>query len=438
MDVIYSVIEHGATLFDAVIPIVFLNILFEKNNRIRKRTYQIGMVFMTLLNVIFVFALDGKDMVQALAMIVIEWGYAAVFLEGKRIKQLVCVLIYEAVLMLSSMVVVYGMGFFFSLDFGELTQQGNTYRVVTLIFNKILIVFLLFLITLLQKQKKQEYGEWKTALGGYAAVVLIEVSIIQFTKQQYFIKNTTVALMFRSTLALLGIGIILAICIYRLNRQYQYKLENKILTAKLEEEKYMIQKMNEMYEDNQILRHDLRRYLVIAQGMLQHDEIDDLRDYLTEILDGQFGAEQIYHTNSSMVNSVLNDRANICHKNRISYNVKVAGTISEMCQINISIILSNLIDNAIEAELKERVREIHVEILPYKNMLQLKVENYISTSVLKENPELKTKKANRARHGIGIKSVKKMVENMDGTYLCEERGDYFVTTILLPDDANCA
>ena len=71
-------------------------------------------------------------------------------------------------------------------------------------------------------------------------------------------------------------------------------------------------------------------------------------------------------------------------------------------------------------------------------MLQLKVENYISTSVLKENPELKTKKANRARHGIGIKSVKKMVENMDGTYLCEERGDYFVTTILLPDDANCA
>ena len=77
MDVIYSVIEHGATLFDAVIPIVFLNILFEKNNRIRKRTYQIGMVFMTLLNVIFVFALDGKDMVQALAMIVIEWGYAA-------------------------------------------------------------------------------------------------------------------------------------------------------------------------------------------------------------------------------------------------------------------------------------------------------------------------------------------------------------------------
>lgn len=438
MDVIYNVAEYGATLFDAVAPIAFLTILFGRNKRMKRGTYYICMVLMTFLNVAVVFLLEGKDILQAAAMVMFEWLYSVCLLEGKGWKKLIYVLMYDIILSIASMVIVYGMAYVFSLELDILMQFGTLYRVVTLICNKIFIIVLLFMVILMEKKGKPEYREWKIAVCGYAAVIMAELSIVRFTKQQNFVRNTTIELMFWSTLAIIAIGVTLAVCIYRLDKQYHFRLENEVLEAKLYEEKYMLQKIDEMYEDNQILRHDLRRYLTIAQGMVKNNEIDTLRKYLEEVLGEHFEAKQIYHTDSSVVNAVLNDKANICKKNHIQYNVTASGKIGGRWQIDIGIILSNLIDNAIEAELKEERGRIDVQILPCKKMLQIRVANYISRPVLKDNPRLRTWKKDSESHGIGTKSVKKMVEKMDGICLYEEKENYFIATILLPDDANCA
>ena len=68
----------------------------------------------------------------------------------------------------------------------------------------------------------------------------------------------------------------------------------------------------------------------------------------------------------------------------------------------------------------------------------IKVENYIKESVLENNPSFFTTKKDKLNHGIGIRSVKKIVKKLEGIYCCDETEHTFVTNIMIPDSAKCA
>lgn len=151
----------------------------------------------------------------------------------------------------------------------------------------------------------------------------------------------------------------------------------------------------------------------------------------------RFQSGQAYYTNSSIINTVLNDKGGICLKNKIDYEVQVSGEIPEYIQMEIGIMLSNIIDNAIEAQLKQETRWIRIKMAKHKGMFMIKVENYIHESVLERNPSFLTTKKDKINHGIGIRSVKKIVKKLEGIYSCEEAGHSFITDIMLPDSAKC-
>lgn len=88
----------------------------------------------------------------------------------------------------------------------------------------------------------------------------------------------------------------------------------------------------------------------------------------------------------------------------------------DMDSIEYGVVLSNLLDNAIEAEEqeKEENRYICLNIGVEQNMIHLVVSNYISESVLQNNALLETSKKNKQLHGIGLRGVKEFVNNKEG------------------------
>ena len=112
--------------------------------------------------------------------------------------------------------------------------------------------------------------------------------------------------------------------------------------------------------------------------------------------------------------------------------------LSDIKEIDLTTIFANLLDNAIEAELKEKERYVSVEITRQKRNLFIKVENSISEPVFHNNPSLRTIKKDTNNHGIGIKSVRKLVQGMDGFCLWEEYENCFSVTVMLPEHANRA
>ena len=95
-------------------------------------------------------------------------------------------------------------------------------------------------------------------------------------------------------------------------------------------------------------------------------------------------------------------------------------------------LLSNAIDNAIEASAKENNKRMDINIYKKKSYLCISVTNRISESVLGRNKQLKTTKVeNTQNHGYGVKSCRDIIEKYNGMEKFENSNDEFKVRIML-------
>lgn len=98
-------------------------------------------------------------------------------------------------------------------------------------------------------------------------------------------------------------------------------------------------------------------------------------------------------------------------------------------------LLSNLLDNAIEACAKEESpTQIMMLIKKTHGYYRIVVKNTIRESVLQKNRELKSDKENKALHGWGLRSVAEIAERHLGGLDIYEKSGMFVVSVLLAND----
>ena len=111
-------------------------------------------------------------------------------------------------------------------------------------------------------------------------------------------------------------------------------------------------------------------------------------------------------------------------KGKVKDNLNIEHT--DLCAV-----FSNLLENAIEAEELEEDKLIELQIYESAGLLLVTVRNRISQSVMENNPELRTRKADASLHGLGRKSVKKLIRDMEGSFYEEERNGFFISNIVV-------
>ena len=100
--------------------------------------------------------------------------------------------------------------------------------------------------------------------------------------------------------------------------------------------------------------------------------------------------------------------------------------------VDICILFSNLIDNAIEACCKvqdERYLQINVTDSP--NILMLTLRNPMTGELLKDGEGLKTTKEEKNKHGIGLQNVEEIVRKYNGEYYYETQEYEFIIKLVL-------
>ena len=433
MDSIYKLIEQIANLFDGAGAVIFLVIMLGRKERFKRSGIFYLFCYIFLVLIVFLTFIFENSVAQIVIIMMLDLCFSVLVLNRGIGSKLFFSAFYNMILLLTNFFVIYGLVWMLQSDIEMLCKEGTPLRIMTIVINKVMLVCILIFSIMIKRRKQFEYQEWLSAFFMYAGVLITGSVLTNITKSGH-LDVSEEAQLIGIAIGLLAVSIAISICIYKLNQQNDYRTENKILNMRIQGEMDLLSRTEEMYNDNQILRHDLNRYLMVVQGMLCSGEIEQAIQYLEQVTENRFGQTQIYFTNSSVVNAVLNDKAEICRKNSIYYEAKITGEIPEQGQIEVGMILSNLIDNAIEAEMKEvkEKRRIEIGLSKYKGMYMIRIENYIGKSVLGKNSELKTEKKDGKKHGIGIKSVKKMVRELNGTYLCEETAHTFFTTILLP------
>lgn len=115
---------------------------------------------------------------------------------------------------------------------------------------------------------------------------------------------------------------------------------------------------------------------------------------------------------------------------RIEADVKIPEEL-ELSIYDMNIILTNLLDNSMEAVKSVEDKRIGIYIVYNKNRLQIKIDNLFEGERIKEKGHYVTTKADREGHGYGLKNVAKIVKKYDGIFEIREEGDRFTVEIVL-------
>lgn len=180
-------------------------------------------------------------------------------------------------------------------------------------------------------------------------------------------------------------------------------------------------------------RHDYHNHI---QAMLAlTDNPEELRRYLWKLNDDLTAVDTVLKTGNVMVDAILNSKLSLIKTKHITVNAK-ATVPSELriSEIDLCVIIGNLLDNAMEACLRQgkgEERFIRVYIGIFKRQLYICVTNSVSGEVKKVGKTYLSTKGSHD-HGFGLLRIDRLAEKYDGYVNRQSEAGAFATEVMLP------
>jgi hypothetical protein len=202
---------------------------------------------------------------------------------------------------------------------------------------------------------------------------------------------------------------------------YANQLKMALMEQQLKNDEDNYKLIEEKYNEIRTLRHDFKNQIAVANDMFEKGRTRDAIKHLNELQDKLSETSGVCYTGISSVDSIVNLKWQEALKHNIEYVTQI--TVSDKIELDdllLCRIFANLLDNAIEG--CERYsgdnKFISIRISQINGNLHISISN---SSNQVDVDDLRTEKTDLSAHGLGIGSIKKAVEELNGiiTFKCE-------------------
>lgn len=221
-----------------------------------------------------------------------------------------------------------------------------------------------------------------------------------------------------------------------------FQLYSYIVSAILEEnKKIVLLKQGEVYrkqlrmiqDDNlkmSLIRHDIKNHLFMLKTLHENGEKDSYNKYFNDLLTRVRETEKLCNSGNLIFDSIINYRLRDMEEIDICIDACMPNKIN-VSDVDMTIILGNLLDNAVRAlEDVKGEKILTIEANYSKGRLILQIENTYKY-IKEENGNLKTTKEDSCINGLGLESVKETVERHDGVVQVEYNSNIFTVIVIL-------
>lgn len=235
-------------------------------------------------------------------------------------------------------------------------------------------------------------------------------------------------------IASIGILLInfLSFYLYNLLKDNLYrKWENEIL--KQEAQSYANQLEMTLQAENKIkiMRHDMRHHIMELQILAEKGQTKDIQKYLDQMTDFIKMPKEIVESGNIKTDCLINFFLQKAKENLNEVKIDVSLPEEIKHSFDLNIVLGNLLENAIEASRKSEEKLLIISLYHDAGILKIKVRNSFSGAIMKGRSGFITNKEHKEEHGIGLKSVRKIVENYDGILETRTEGQYFEVKVIM-------
>lgn len=221
-------------------------------------------------------------------------------------------------------------------------------------------------------------------------------------------------------------------------RLFDYLYENNDLKMKLEylQKQTVIQlsyyeTISSKQKEMRHFVHDVKRHMQAIHDLYYAKETDAANDYVKQLYKLLETSNNSFTSNNKVLEVLINDKIERAKNQNIQLNV-IDNSISNLDfidKIDLVLIMSNLIDNAIDATSECATKKINLTIDNYNNFTLIVLQNPYN-QVNRDNNKLYTTKQNH--QGLGLEIIEKTVEKYNGDCSYEMEKGLFNYTILFP------
>lgn len=181
--------------------------------------------------------------------------------------------------------------------------------------------------------------------------------------------------------------------------------------------------------------HEYKNQIMCIDSLLKKKNYNKLEEYINSIFDKLDGQLDMVDTNNEVVNAVINAKYYEALQNDVLFILK----INDLSHIKVSdedivTILSNLLDNAIEAAGQCEIdkRTVGIKLLYEDDVLSIAVSNsYKTEPEIMEDGYMRTIKDDKEQHGLGIRNVVATLEKYNAEYIIDYKNGEFVFSIIM-------
>lgn len=268
----------------------------------------------------------------------------------------------------------------------------------------------------------------------YFSVIILAVCLLLSYATLYICRREPESQIMPLLFSTLIILVLLCISLYDkflvlIEENANYKMQAEI--NRLQKD-YALQ-IDENLKTLRSVRHDIKNHLIIIDGYASQKNFEKIHEYISRIGE-RFKDTAPIQTSSTAVSAILNEKSALAQQKNISCEITCNFPSLKIDDFTMITILGNLLDNAITAASKCSDGWIKADLQQEDSILVITVDNSHAERIReKDGVFTSTKTDNADIHGIGIKNVRKAVNDLRGQIEITYTENTFHVCIMLPN-----
>ena len=304
--------------------------------------------------------------------------------------------------------------------------------------SEVFMIFGAVLISVYARKDPRSDPSFRLWIGLLAvpAITLVTFSVYQYYLERYPYDGTIRWYLYISCGGLLFINLLVFILFRRMQRQMIVKRDTDVLTSQLALQEASIKNLETAYNRTRNFRHDIKNHILLMNMLAEQEKYDELKNYLKEMSGVIDESSYVRISGISAVDAILNEKLYEAQSRSVTTGYDVINLDKNSIQpLDMCIILSNALDNAIEANSRiadENARWLKLKIHGNETFSVISVSNPVAEAPQKTGGgTFATTKENADNHGFGLKSIESTVAKYKGEMLCKCEEGVFTLVVRL-------
>jgi len=254
----------------------------------------------------------------------------------------------------------------------------------------------------------------------YGWILIIMAILTFFVFIPYFMRLgyeiITMGYLLCASLVIISIILLcIVLCIYSLQIEEKAYVMQMALNTKNGE--VQLEGYDRKTSDLNQKEHDFKHHLNYIYQCIKESRPEMAKTYIESLWDvKKDDSRQYIYTGIYTIDIILNLKIKLAKEKEIDVKTDIGVISCPLENADLCIVLSNIIDNAIEAaaQCQETDRWLNIYIYSVKNMFFIEIENSCCTLAKQKKGKFVTSKKNADMHGIGLASVQGVVDKYGG------------------------